>query len=544
MPNLQLAPLLSKLTIQTKDLTTERFDLSGPFAWAQREFLAEIERQYNQEKPVRIIVLKARQLGISTAMEGVLFYWAFLHKGTSGLVIAHETESATSLFEKTKLYWESWPYKSLYHARYASQKRLTWEPSKSTIRVATAKNLQSGRGSTIHAVHASECAFYPDPDTLFTGLGQTIPHKHGSILVLESTANGLGNWFSDQWDQAEAGANDYTPMFFPWWRHYEYRQHTTLCVKSELTADERHLLLLMRRDGRIPEDDCFQALEWRRWAIKNLANHDEDYFMQEYPATPSEAFMSTGRNVFPLQKVDECYVAQKGHRGTLVEDNRGKVKWTPDPSGNLTVFKAPSTNRRQDLYFIAGDPTKTVMGDPACMQVINRQTYEQVAVWHGHIDPINFGREMMLVGKWYNNATLCPEVEGGGQATIATILNLNYPNVWMHHWADKAPGQVSGTNYGWSSNFQRKNWAIGRLKYLFAETSVTIHDRETYNQIRNYVTKDNGEMGNAGKLGHDDAVMALAIGVTASQTEGPVPLETPRQPETMDIFDQEFSGAL
>lgn len=544
MPQLRLTPLLQKLTIQTKDLTTERLNLHGEFAWAQREFIAEIEKQYNAQKPVRIIVLKARQLGISTVMEGVLFNWAFLHKGSSGLVIAHETDSAGSLFEKTKLYWDTWPYKSLYHARYASQKRLTWEPHLSTIKVATAKNLQTGRGSTFHAVHASECAFYPDPETLFTGLGQTLPFKHGSILVLESTANGLGNWFSEQWDEAEAGDSDFVPMFFPWWRHYEYRHDTTLCVSSELTADERVLLLIMRRDGRVQEDDMFRALQWRRWAIKNLANNDLDIFMQEYPATPAEAFMSTGRNVFPLNKVEECYAPLPGHRGTLIEDERGRVKWIADPSGNFTVFKKPSHNRRQDLYFVSGDPTKTVEGDPACMQVINRQTLEQVGVWHGHTDPINFGKEMILVGKWYNNATLCPEVEGGGQATIATILSLNYPWVWMHRWADKAPGQVSGTNYGWSSNFQRKNWAIGRLKYLIGETSITFHDRITYNQLRNYVVKDNGEMGNAGKTGHDDAVMSLGIGVTASQTEGPVPFESPGDgtgDETLDIFEELYA---
>lgn len=539
---LNLVPLLSTLTIQTKDLTTEKFNLDGEFAWAQRELLAEIERQYNAGKPIRIIVLKARQLGISTAMEGVLFWWAFLHPGTSGLVIAHESDPAVGLFEKTKLYWETWPFKALYQEKYITMKRMTWEPIKSTLRVATAKNLQSGRSATIHAVHATECAFYPDPQTLFTGLSQTVPDKFGSIVVLESTANGLGNWFSDQWDEAEAGANDYVPMFFPWWRHYEYRHPTTLTNSSDLDSDERALLLVMRRDGKgMEETEMFQALQWRRWAIPNKADHDKDYFMQEYPATPAEAFLSTGRNVFPLNKVEECYFPLKGHRGTLVEDQRGRIKWVPDPSGNLTVFKKPSTNKRTDLYFVAGDPTKTVMGDPACMQVLNRQTLEQVAVWHGHTDPINFGKEMMMVGRWYHDAMLCPEVEGGGQATIATILTANYPNLWMHRWPDKAPGQVSGTQYGWSSNFQRKSWAIGRLKYLLAETSTIFHDRETYNQLRSYVTKDNGEMGNAGKSGHDDAVMAYGIGVTASLTEGPLMNEDARPPDVFDVFaEQEF----
>lgn len=541
---LRLPPFLSTLTIQTKDLTTEKFNIAGDFAWAQREFCDEIEAQYNARKPVRIIVLKARQLGISTATEGVLFWWSFLHPGTNGLVIAHESEASQSLFEKTKLYWETWPFKALYQEKYSTQKRLTWEPIKSTLRVATAKNIQSGRGRTLHAVHASECAFYPDPDTLFTGLSQTVPNKHGSIVVLESTANGLGNWFADQWDQAEAGVSDYAPLFFPWWRHYEYRQPTTLTVKAELNAEERQLMLIMRRDGKgITEEDMYRAVAWRRWAIPNLANHDLEYFMQEYPATPNEAFMSTGRNVFPLNKIEECYFPMNGHRGTLVEDRRGKIKWIADPTGNLTVFKRPSTRERSDLYFVSGDPTQTVSGDPASMQVLNRQTMEQVAVWHGHTDPINFAKEMIMVGKWYHGAELCPEIEGGGQATIATLLAQNYPNIWMHRWADKAPGNISGTNYGWSSNYQRKNWAIGRLKFLLAENSIILHDRETYNQLRNYVVRDNGDMGNAGKLGHDDAVMSLGVGVTASQMEGPVPIADQAPPSQFDLFaNQEFSN--
>src|SRR5262245_55739201 len=107
---LQLRPLLRELTIQTKSLTTERFPIDDDCAWAHRECIDEVERQYNHGKPVRIIVLKARQLGISTATEGILFNWSFIHPGTNGLVIAHESEASGGLFEKTKLYWDTWPF--------------------------------------------------------------------------------------------------------------------------------------------------------------------------------------------------------------------------------------------------------------------------------------------------------------------------------------------------------------------------------------------------------------------------------------------------
>lgn len=445
------------------------------------------------------------------------------------MVIAHETDASQSLFEKTQLYWETWPFKELYKAKYASQKRFTWEPTKSTLRVATAKNVQSGRGRTLHAVHASECAFYPEPETLMLGLRQTIPNKHGSIIVLESTANGIGTWFHDEWLAAEQGESDYIPLFFPWYRHFEYAMATTLCVRSELTPDEKVLLKL---------GASYENIEWRRWAIPNLAGGDEQEFQQEYPATPHEAFITTGTNVFPLGKLDECYAPMEGFRGTLV-DYSGGVKWVKDSQGPLTVFKAPTNKSRNwQRYFVAADPSMTIEGDPASIQVLNRETLEQVAVWHGRIDPINFAKEMMKVGKWYHNAELCPEVEGGGQATIATILNANYPNIWQHRWADKAPGKVS-VSYGWATNYNRKRWAIGRLKYLLTQNSITIHDKRTYNQLRNFIVLSSGEMGNATRKTHDDTVMALSIGVTASHTEPPLYEEQHNnQAEVFDLFGE------
>ena len=530
---LRLKPLLRNLTIIKKNLEVGKFDLDqGEFGWAQSLFCDEIERQYNAGKAVRIIVLKARQLGISTATEGVLFNWAFLHPGSNGLVIAHENDSSSSLFQKTKLYWDTWPWRANFSLKYSTKREMHWLETNSTLRVATAKNLGAGRGSTLHAVHASECAYYLDAQSLMIGLRQTIPSTHGTIIVLESTANGVGDWFHEQWEAAWNGESEYSPLFFPWYHHYEYSVPTTLSTKLELTPYERNLL----RQG------CtYENIAWRRWAVPNLAAGDDKLFMQEYPATPDEAFISTGTPIFPHLRLQACYQEEQGVRGMLIENSVGGMNFVQDPTGPLTIFRRPKPrDNRQDRYFVSGDPSMTIEGDPACIQVINRQTFEQVAVWHGRIDPITFADELIKVGVYYNSAMICPEVEGGGQSTIATLLARNYPSLWQHRWADKAPGKVS-ISFGWSTNFQRKAWCIGQLKKLIADTSIIIHDRLTYGQLRQYVVRNNGEWGNADSNTNDDSVMALAIGVTASMTEGPFQAEASSSGNVIvDIFNQEL----
>lgn len=496
------------------------------FAWAQREMVAEVEKQYNNGKPVRVIVLKARQLGMSTITAGIIYWWGFYHPNTNGLVMAHDSETSGSLFEMDKLFWDTWAFNKIYSLKYATRRQMQWIETRSNLRVATAKNVQSGRGSTHQAIHASECAFYADPETLFTGLHQTIPYRHGTIEVLESTANGIGNWFYHQWQAASDGDSPFIPLFFPWYKHYEYALPTTLTIKSELDADEKNLL---RLGGN------YENIEWRRHKLQEL-NYDIRQFQQEYPAEPEEAFQSTGHPVFPRIKVTECYARVPYVKGVIVRDGNGDSQFVRDDMGPLSIFKMPAAQFREDLYMVSGDPTGSFEGDPACIQVLNRLTYEQVAVWHGHIDPMNFAYEMAKIGRFYHNAELCPEVEGGGAATIATLLQMNYPNLWMHRMADRPR---MGSAYGWSTNYQRKRWAMGILLHLFVTNSIVIHDPKTYEQVLNYVVHDNGEWSNADRAMHDDAIMALSIAVAAVNTEGPIQVYGNQPAPTFDIFSQE-----
>lgn len=522
---MNLFPLLSDLTIQTKQLTRKKLDLAGndDYAWCQKQVVEEVHKQYNAGKPVRIMVLKARQLGISTLTEAILFLWGFIHPGANEIVISHESGHAQELLEKTKLYWNTWPYRPLYTEKYLTRAELSWIETGSKIKVATAKNALSGMGSTTHAVHASEAASFPNPRELMKTLNQGIPNMHGTFVLYESTAKGTGNWWHEQWLMAKEGDTDYVPLFFPWMPHPEYKLKTTICTQIELTPYERWLL----RQGA-----DYENIAWRRWKLRTDFGGSEPDFMSEYPATDDEAFQATGQPIFPPEALRDCYRQSNGIKGMLIKTKRGVVQFEQTGSGNLTIFRKPLLDGRSDRYFIAGDPSMTVEGDPACIQVINRQTLEQVAVWHGRIDPVTFASEMELLGYFFGGCMLCPEVEGGGQSTIGWLLANNYPLLWMHQVPDKSPGKV-GLNYGWSTNFQRKSWCIGVLKKLLADRSIIIHDQKTYNQLRDYVVRADGSWGNSNDSLHDDAVMALAIAYTASQVEG---VFVPDEVEDQDIF--------
>lgn len=510
------------MMIKTKDLTVEPLDLTTPFARAaQRPFVAKVQELINAGKPVRIIVLKGRQVGISTVTEAILFHWCFMHRGSNALVLSKSTADSEYLFEMTKLMWDNWPFRTMFTESHKSIRRLAWLETGSSMKIATAKGREVGRGQTIHAVHCSEVAFWPRPEELMLALKQAVPERPGTIMVLESTANGVGNWFHEQWFAAKAGETDFIPMFFPWWRHDEYAFPNTTLQLSDLVEDEREIM------ARFPEVG-FPQLAWRRWAIRNLCDNDISKFNQEYPNDDHEAFLSTGRNVFPLDSLEKCYAPKRGATGLLTpirDPLRPQGTFHKDSSGNLTIYKHPAPGQK---YVVAGDPTRTTWGDPACIQVINRYSFEQVAVWHGHCTPVPFADRLAELGHYYNTATVNCEVEGGGLSSINILTSkMFYPDVWRWRVADKMPGHLTNS-YGWSMNWQRKHMAISFVIDKLVQGMLTIHDEITFDQLAGYVVSGDGELGPATTKGCDDAVTSLAIAVATISLD----LESSRDPAT------------
>lgn len=560
---LQLRPLIDDLTIKTTQLHYRKLDLDfidpdptiGDWGWAQRPYITEIERQYNLGLPVRIQCLKARQLGLSTATEACGFAWCFIHPGTNALVLAHEDKASQKLYQMTQLFWDRWEFKPLFSAQYRTRRQLRWAETESQLEVATARNPESLRAATFNFVHASECAFWSDPETLWTAAARSIPQRHKTMVVLESTANGVGNWWHELWLASEEGESEFVPMFFPWYFHPAYRLAGTGLKQRDLDEEELEILKVMQEptsftrgtvlnDDGVPYDlrpgltipECMDALAWRRIEVRRVGL---DKFHQELPTTPEEAFISTGNPIFPPQSVRECYQPMTGVRGVLYRDSRGKPFFDEQSDGDLRIYRRPSeVDVGPDAYFVSADPSENRhQGDPACIQVIRRRDNHQVAVWHSHASPIMVAKQMMLLGHYYHGAMLCPEVEGGGQATIGAIMQAGYPNVWS--WKKPDRTTTSFNTWGWSTNYNTKIHAITILRDLIVTNSITIHDKLTYTELLNFVERQNGTMGNSANSPHDDTTMALAIAVCASRMEGHFTPKRTQMP-IADIFSTEF----
>lgn len=550
---LNLTPLIRQLSIVDKNSVQQRYPIDfkptvwerggqpidGDFGWAQRRLIAEMERQYNSGIPVRIIILKARQLGISTITSAAQFITAMMWENRNGLVITHENETTRNLFNKVKLYWDTWPWKQIYgDPKHSTQNRMVWHNG-SSLRTATARNLGAGVGTTVQFLHTSECSRYPDPETLMGGLRQGLPNLHGTFEIVESTANGVGDWFNHEWNRSIEGESSYVPLFFPWFSHYEYQIPTRLNSPNDIDDEERRLRML---------GASYEALEWRRQIIPDKLHYDEDLFRQEYPSTAEEAFLTTGNNIFDLSKLREAYVPPgtvlpNGTKviaatGDLFSRDGKSPQWISSPEGKLTVFKRPSGTRDQKLYMVGVDPTKTTTGDPACIQVINRATHEQVAVWHGNKVANELARTAYLIARWYHDAEVIIDVGGGGQAVVALFINWGYPYLWEHRQADK-PKKGTNNWKGFLANHDRKSWALESVKFLLAQGLLTIHDPVTFNQMQNYVTLGAWEMGPADPREHDDGVMAFTLAVFADMTETPYStmIRSPFEADnTLDIY--------
>jgi len=286
------------LSIRTKHEGLQPFILNQ----AQKYIHSKLEKQIKEKGRVRAILLKGRQQGASTYTEG-RFIWRTTHNhGVRAFILTHDGESTNALFEMTERYYKNLPSFVRPSLGAANAKELQFDKLDSGYKIGTAGNRAVGRGQTIQYFHGSEVAFWLNASEHTKGIMQAVPDSDGTEVVWESTANGVGNFFHEQWKLAEKGLSSFEAIFVPWYWQDEYRKVLTDDFIS--TDDEMKLKEVYGLDN--------QQIAWRRMKIAELTTDGVDgskAFKQEYPMNAAEAFQVSGGD--GLISSDHCMKARK-----------------------------------------------------------------------------------------------------------------------------------------------------------------------------------------------------------------------------------------
>jgi hypothetical protein len=497
------------LKIKTKSGKTIDFRLNA----AQRRLYEVIAAQREAGRPIRIIILKARQLGFSTLTEALLFHASATREGVHSLIVAHREDSTANLFGMSKLFYDTLPDPLKPMRRASNAQEIIFEnPTRdaaekemrpglrSRIRCATAGGKGIARGDTFTNVHLSEFAFWTgDKEETLLGIMQAVPNLPGTMVIIESTANGF-DAFKSLWDAAVAGESDFIPVFFPWFENPEYR--ASVPNGTVWSAEEREL------KERYALDD--EQLAWRRWCIRNNCSGSEDTFRQEYPSCADEAFLTSGSPVFDADIIIRRREAapEPADRGIFVYDYDGltitNIRFDSRADGPVIVYERPKQYRP---YVIGGD-TAGEGSDYFTGQVLDNTTGQQVAVLRHQFDEDLYARQMYCLGKYYNDALIGIEVNYSTYP-IKELQRLKYPRMYVRQTEDTYTGKLK-QSYGFLTTSVTRPVIIAALVEIMRESPELVCDYTTLGEMLTFAYNAHRRP-EAMQGEHDDCVMALAI---------------------------------
>lgn len=406
------------LRIKTKSGTIEPLKFNS----AQAYINAKIEEQKALIGKVRVLILKGRQQGVSTYTEARFYWLTSMRPGMQAYILTHEQKATDNLFGMATRYYDLSPDEVKPTTSRANAKELAFSVLQSGYKVATAGAKGTGRSGTAQLFHGSEVAFWPNAEDHMAGLGQAIPDLPGTEVILESTANGVGNLFHQLWCDAVAGRSDFIAIFVPWFWQEEYRR-----VAGEdfaLDDDEREYAETYGLDN--------DQMAWRRAKLTTDFKNDVGLFDQEYPATPALAFRrSSGepfikpaaversrKAVFEARgaKVMGLDPAEAGDDSTAVIFRTGRVvskpiTWHEDDT-MTTVGKAALLIEQEDPDAVFVDrvgigagvcdrlcelfPTRRIIGVKSGEAAIQKETYinRRAEMWGNLRDAIEDGLQL------------------------------------------------------------------------------------------------------------------------------------------------------
>jgi hypothetical protein len=410
------------------------------------------------------LVLKARQIGLTTLLAGHMFWLAWFQDHKEILVLSITERDAAKVIEKIKDGYKSIPdwLKDRGPSLLTEHQQKMPFSNGSVIESLPSRN-DPARGRTASLVVLDEWASYDNPEQAWASV-MPVADVGGRIIAL-STAKGSGNTFHTQWVKSQRNESRFKPLFFPW------------SVRPE----------------RDEEWYARQSLDYAEWQLH-----------QEFPADPDEAFIKSGRLVFDLGTLD-AQATREADRGRLVTGSYGGNGFQDDESGQLWVWELPDPSHG---YVVGADVAMGIStGDYSSAHVIDTKTGNVVAHWHGHIDPDLFGDELARLGHFYNKALVGVESNNHGLTTLKALQRTGYPNIYYQRQM-AGRFETPGQRMGWRTTKATKPLMIDNLNRALRDDSLHIMDSNTISELKGYVRMDNGSM--AGSP-HDDRVVSLAI---------------------------------
>lgn len=465
---------------------------------AQRHILSYVTRATVLGKPIRLVVLKGRQQGASTLIEAWQLWRVTQAKAKRAFVLAHDADATTTIFGQAKLGYDKLPDHLKPSVKASNKRELAFGGLDSSITVATAGGVSIGRSKTLQYVHASEVGFWAasSAEKNWNGLHQCVPNVPDSAIFVESTAQGMGNLFHRLWSDAEKGASEFDPVFVPWFWQPEYRLEAP--ADFERTPEERKV----GEKFGLDDDQLF----WRR---RKIAAVGRDLFNQEYPNTPQDAFLTSGRPVFDpvllYPRIDEA--PQPLYRMAMETNEHNEDEFVEHSLGELLVYVKPELG---GTYYVGADVAEGLRtGDYSVAQVLDGSK-RQVAVWRGHIYPDAFANVLAALGRLYNEATVAVELNNHGILTANVLAKtLEYPGVWTDTVVDKITDEET-VRLGFTETKLTRPMILNKLRADVRDWTIKIYDEVTLKEMLTFVVTPADRM-EAENGAHDDHVMALAI---------------------------------
>ena len=513
-----------------------RFKLNAP----QRRLLAVMEEMRLAQKPIRVVLLKARQWGGSTLVQIYMAWFQLvLRMGWNSLICGHKHNTSRAIRQMFRLLLRNYPDdlknaddgETLRFANYEGSRDIQQVTGRDCLVVCgSSRSEDAVRGFNLAMAHLTEVACWAssamhDPEDVMRSVLGTVLPEPDTIVVLESTANGVGNFFHNEWLRAQSGQSDKVAVFVPWYEIELYRQPVTDPAALWACLDEY--------ERRLWDEGCtLEQLAWYHSKRKEYSTHTQ--MMEEFPSNNIEAFSNTGNCVFDLGQLD--LLRQSCRPPVLTGDIEGawlapgEAHVVEQPNGPLQVWRQPERDGTATHYLVTVDVGgRSAKADWSVMAVMdigdrrNRRA-EVVAQWRGHIDHDLLAWKAVHLAQHYDNALLVIEsntleteyTEGDGGQYILSVIGQRYGNLYSRSRDGKGHRK-----YGFHTNRQTKRQAIYALIAAVREGAYIERSHAAIDEMATYeLTRRGGFEAMPGH--HDDILMTRAMALQVL-TQLPLP---------------------